>query len=224
MAALSNFLKALDPVRKSALVAAGVMATLVGAQTAEAGQFFGKRTLPVRDVRVAKAFDDRATEHLADLIDLAHGLIRLDLRPRPDMSGAEQARKIQFSYLYEYAKSPHQELKGYDKFFLEADRRTPEGRQIDAIADQVNAKKDLLIRGTTIVDEIAGALQREDYDRAQRLSYRFNEIMDTDGANLLKREVNPYSGGARQSYDAREYRKPTFKEQATEAVLGLFSK
>jgi hypothetical protein len=223
MGALEKYLGKLDSSKKAALAAVGVLAVLSTAPTAQAGQF-GRRTLPVDSVRVARAFDDRATEHLSDLIDLAHGLIRLDLRPRPDMSGGEQARKIQFSYLYEYAKSPHQELKGYDRFFLEADRRAPEAREIDAIADLVNAKKELLIRGTTIVDEIAGALQREDYDRAQRLSYRFNEIMDTDGASIVSRQMNSYDVGGGRSYETREHRKPSFKEQAAEAFLGLLTR
>jgi hypothetical protein len=224
MTALAKFMKTLDPARKSALIAGGILVTLVNAQAADAGQFFGRRTLPVRDTRIARAFDDRATEHLSDLIDLAHGLIRLDLRPRSDMSGAEQARKIQFSYLYEYAKSPHQELKGYDKFFLEADRRVPEAREIDAIADHVNAKKDLLIRGTTIVDEIAGALQQENYNQAQRLAYRFNEIMDREGIPALHRDRAPFGDESGLPYESHEYRKPSFKEKAAEAVLGLLSR
>lgn len=225
MGALSRYLGSLDAGRKATLAAAGAMAILVSAQTADADQF-GRRAFPVDSVRAAKALDDRATELLSDLVDLAHGLVRLNLRPRPDMTGAEQARKIQFSYLYEYANAPHPELKQFDssRFILEANRRAPDGPTIDRIADHVNAKKELLLRGTTIVDEIARALTAEDYDRAQRLTYRFNEIMDHEGATLLRREMNPYDGQAGRSYESREYPKPSFKEQAAEALLGIITR
>lgn len=210
MSALARYLGRLDSGRKAALAAAGVLAVLVAAPSAESGQY-GRRVLPVDSVRVARAFDDRASEHLSDLVDLARGLRRIDIGPRRDMSGAEQARKIQFSYLYEYANAPHEELKSYDKFFLEADRRAPEGREIDAIAEIVNAKKTLLIRGTTLVDEMAAALQREDYERAERIAYRFGEVMEVEGAALLQRR-------------SRERSNPSLKEAAAEAVLGILSR
>lgn len=223
MGALERFVEKLNPSRKAALAAVGILAVLVSARPADADQFGGRAFLPVDSVRVARAFDDRASEHLEDLVELARGLLRIDMGPRRDMSGAEQARKIQFAYLYEYANAPHKDLKRFDRFFLEADRRAPEGRTIDAIADLVNAKKELLIRGTTLVDEMAAALKREDYPRAERIAYRINEIMDNEAAPLLRRGVDPYDGVAGWN-DGSDERNPSLKEQAAGAILGLLSR
>lgn len=225
MGALSDYLTGLDTGRKAALAAVGALAILTVAQSSQADQF-GRRALPIDSVRTARAFDDRATELLSDLVNLAHGLVRLDVGRRRDMSGAEQARKIQFSYLYEYANAPHSELKQFDsqRFILEADRRAPDAPTIDRLADSVNAKKNLLLRGTTIVDEIAGELKMENYDRAQRLIYRFNEIMDTEGAHLLRQDANSYGGRVGGPYGSPEDRKPSVKERVADAVLGMLTR
>ncbi len=195
MTALTRYIETATDKSRLALAAAGVLATLMGTPgSAVAGNFLDKlaneltgsqtgRTYTVQDLRTAVAFNQRITDNLSDLVDLSRAMQRIDLYGQ--FPGAETAAKIKTAYLYEYSKAPYPELRQYDRLLLSVARGTRHDR-VRMVADDANRKKQVLRDGTTLVDEIAIALRREDYGSVQRMVRTFSNMMERQAVPLLE--------------------------------------
>lgn len=199
MTKLSSFIEGLTDKSRLALATAGILAVMVAAP-ASAGSFFGNSggRLPVEDIRIARMFNERVTENLRDLVDLSRSIARIDLYGRDRFSGDEKGKKIQIAYLIEFSKSPFPELRDYDKLLIGARRGSQNEGQIARIAEAVNAKKQVLRDGTTLVDMIAESLKYEDYRSVKRYVAQFRTLMERNAVPLLSGRIadNDYSADA----------------------------
>ncbi|NTF23550.1 hypothetical protein G6L37_34835 [Agrobacterium rubi] len=196
MTRLTRYIETVSDRSRLALATAGVLGTLLGVPVpAEAGNFLQKLagelnygqqgTYRIGDARTAAAFNVRITENLSDLVQLSRSMQRIDLYGQ--FSGRETANKIKQAYLYEYSQAPYAELRQYDRMSLAAAPGTGDRRVALIVAD-ANQKKAVLRDGTTLVDEIANALVREDYRRVERLVAQFGNLMENRAVPLIQRQ------------------------------------
>lgn len=196
MTRLSRYIETVSDKSRLALAAAGVLGTLIGAPgNAVAGNFLDRlageligtsqsgRTFVLRDIQTAVAFNQRITDNLSDLVDLSRAMQRIDLYGQ--FSGEETAGKIKTAYLYEYSKAPYPELRQYDRLMLSVSPGARDER-IRMVADDANRKKQVLRDGTTLVDQIAVALRREDYGSVERMVRTFSRMMEGQAVPLLE--------------------------------------
>ena len=194
MTRLTKYISTLSDKSRLALVAAGMMGVLMGAPgDALAGNFLQKLagemgygqqgTYRIGDVRTAAAFNLRISDNLSDLVDLSRSMQRIDLYGQ--FSGRDTAAKIKQAYLYEYSKAPYSELRQFDRMSLAVEHGTAD-RRVALIVQDANQKKAVLRDGTTLVDEIANALIREDYRRVERMVAQFSSLMENRAVPLLQ--------------------------------------
>jgi hypothetical protein len=200
MTRLSYYIEKASDKSRLALAATGVLATLLATTPypAEAGNFLDKvaghmagrpgRAYPVDDVRTAAAFNVRSTDNLTALVDLSRALRRNASEIFGNrFSGYEKADKIKTAYLYEYSRASFPELRQYDRLLLSVAPGVHD-RRVALIVDDSNKKKNLLRDGTTIVDELAQALVREDYRSAERLINQLEHMMERRAVPLLEKQ------------------------------------
>lgn len=194
MTRLTKYISTLSDKSRLALAAAGMMGILMGAPgDALAGNFLQKLagelgygqqgTYQIGDVRTAAAFNLRISDNLSDLVDLSRSMQRIDLYGQ--FSGRDTAAKIKQAYLYEYSKAPYSELRQFDRMSLAVEHGTGD-RRVALIVQDSNQKKAVLRDGTTLVDEIANALIREDYRRVERMVAQFSSLMENRAVPLLQ--------------------------------------
>lgn len=194
MTRLTKYISTLSDKSRLALAAAGMMGILMGAPgDALAGNFLQKLagelgygqqgTYRIGDVRTAAAFNLRISDNLSDLVDLSRSMQRIDLYGQ--FSGRDTAAKIKQAYLYEYSKAPYSELRQFDRMSLAVEHGTGD-RRVALIVQDSNQKKAVLRDGTTLVDEIANALIREDYRRVERMVAQFSSLMENRAVPLLQ--------------------------------------
>jgi len=199
MTRLTRYLQNVSDKSRLALAAAGVLGTLMGNPGhAVAGNFLDRlageltgglaggqsaRSYRIGDVRTAAAFNLRISDNLSDLVDLSRSMQRIDLYGQ--FSGRDTAAKIKQAYLYEYSKAPYSELRQFDRMSLAVEHGTGD-RRVALIVQDANQKKAVLRDGTTLVDEIANALIREDYRRVERMVAQFSSLMENRAVPLLQ--------------------------------------
>lgn len=202
MTRLTKYISALSDKSRLALAAAGMLGILMGNPgDTLAGNFLQKMsdeatygrqgTYRIGDARTAAAFNVRISDNLSDLVDLSRSMQRIDLYGQ--FSGRETANKIKQAYLYEYSQAPYSELRQYDRMSLAVAPGTGD-RRVALIVDDANRKKAVLRDGTTLVEEIATALQREDYRRVERMVLQFSRMMEGRAVPLLQRQSQGYRG------------------------------
>jgi hypothetical protein len=217
MTKLNDFIAGLSDHARLALATTGILATLCGIPAnAEAGDFFkkiergianatantGNKIYTIRDIETAIELDSRTTTHLVSMLNLSRAIQQINLYAN-DMSGRQKAANIKSAYLAEYSKAPYQELQRYDRYLFEVERGVRDSR-IRVVAQDANAKKQVLRDGADALEDIATALKVEDYNAVQRLVRRFSSIMENRAAPLLRVNSGNQAYAMNNGYSNRE--------------------
>lgn len=217
MTKLNDFIAGLSDHARLALATTGVLATLCGVPAnAEAGDFFkkierglsnatgntGSRIYTIRDIETAVALDSRTTTHLVAMLNLSRAIQQINLYAN-DMTGRQKAANIKSAYLTEYSKAPYQQLQRYDRYLFDVDRGVRDSR-ISVVAQDANAKKQVLRDGADALEDVASALKIEDYNAVQRLVRRFSGIMENRAAPLLRVNGGSRAYAMNNSYSKRD--------------------
>lgn len=229
MTKLNEFITGLSDHARLALATTGILATLCGVPVqAEAGGFFqsierglanasGNKIYTVQDLETAVAFDQRTTSHLVAMLNLSRAIQQINLYAR-DMSGAQKAKNVKAAYLTQYSQAPHYQLQRYDRYLLDVARGVRDNR-VSIVAQDANAKKQVLRAGANVLEDIATALRREDYNSVQQLVRNFSSIMENRAAPLLRVDRgsdayamnNGYSN--RDSYQQQGYQQDDYADE-----------